>query len=815
MKRSRIFALLLCLSLIAGLTGALPAQAKQAGKDELLYYHGFSTMAPFGSWFTYDVDIDVTVNRTTKKADVSFSRSNYKADWEWLEEEEPKAAASYRTFMATNTGYGHLTADITDDQYDKGSKNAFVLENIVWDTEKFNIDGSAGFPKYPGRQIRINGWQKKYVGGLSSGYIACENTDYSGWNIFFELQDGPPKKQISEYTIKKDNFSFVNAYSSFFKKSAGSVRPKIFKGKSFAYGTSGYMLDKKTYNKLIKGQSNGMIAAMNIYLSGKWRGDCRGMSIMSDLLFEGKIGLGSVGGAQDAYSLKKPVSNKELANLIAYYHMSSNFNRLRYWNANIGNNASSADSALDLVKKLTDKPLSPVIVGFSFERNVGSGVRLSHAVLAFKLEDTGHDYKISVYDPNEPKKARYIYITRDGDASFAEYGTDIFIKPVERADDVFDAELTYPEIPDGYVVVTSDGDLELESNGQKAKISGNQKTGDLEVYAEREEGSDPDDSELIVLVPVSKGKDVSIRRKGGTNASVQTGDLTALITDGAKEMTVSADGTVKAKTDGTEGTIAVGSDKTGGDLVGTTITTKAGEVTFKPTKGGANVKTDGGKSDLVVSGKKGDYEFTGVDTTKGADIKVKGKKATVKSNGEKVSSSEKKDNKENKDNKDSKKDKDKDSSGSGSKSKSKSSGKSSGHMLSETKDKTKYKPEDWSWDASGEGYGRKYFTSGKYVRDDGLAVIYIDSSDSTDGFCFQAFSKASGKGKSDYTTYDYVTGSPNLWANNTSESKADCGTWYFHSLGNGCMIVITDWLDEMYGVYDDPAGVYYLVKEKY
>nr|MCR4721409.1 hypothetical protein [Lachnospiraceae bacterium] len=455
------------------------------------------------------------------------------------------------------------------------------------------------------------------------------------------------------------------------------------------------------------------------------------------------------------------------------------------------------------------------IVGFSFERNFGSGVRLSHAVLAFKLEDTGHDYKISVYDPNEPKKARYIYITRDGDASFAEYGTDIFIKPVERADDVFDAELTYPGIPDGYVVVTSDGDLEVESNGQKAKISGNQKTGDLEVYAEREEESDPDDSELIVLVPVSKGKDVSVRRKGGTNASVQTGDLTALITDGAKEMTVSSDGTVKAKTDGTEGTIAVGSDKTGGDLVGTTVTTKSGEVTFKPTKGGANVKTDAGKSDLVVSGKKGDCEFTGVDTTKGADIKVKGKKATVKSNGEKISSSEKKDNKENKDNKDSKKDKDKDSSGSGSKSKSKSSGKSSGHTLSDIKDKTKYKPGDWSWDTGGgEGYGRKYFTSGKYVRDDGKAVIYIDSSDSADGFSFQAFCKGSS-GKSDYTTYDYATGSPYLWASNTSESKANDGNWYFHSLGNGCMIVTTDWLEEMYDVYDDPAGYYYLVKEKY
>ena len=797
--------------MIFGSIGTTPAEAKSNGKDELLYYHAFGTMAPFGSWFTYDVDIDVTVNRTTKKADVSFSRSNYKADWEWLEEEEPKAAASYRTFMATNTGYGHLTADITDDQYDKGSKNAFVLENFVWDTEKFNIDGSAGFPKYPGRQIRINGWQKKYVGGLSSGYIGCENTDYSGWNIFFELQEGPPKKQKSEYTIKKDNFSFVNDYSSFFNKSAGSVRPKIFKGKAFAYGTSGYMLDKKTYNALIKGHSNGMIAAINIYLSGRWRGDCRGMAIMSDLLYEGKIGLESVGGAQDAYSLKKPVSNKELANYITYYHLSSNFKRLKNWNLNFKNNQSSNDSAKDLVKKLKEDPLSPVVVGFSFLPDGGS-VRLSHAVLAFKLEETGKKNKISVYDPNDPKKAHYIYVTKGGDVSFDEYGKDIFIKPVERADDVFDSGLTYPEVPSGYAVVTADGDIEVESDGKKSNITGNKKTGDLEVYAEREEGSDPDDSELTVLVPVSKGKDITIRRKGGTNASVQTGDLTALITDGAEEMTVAANGTVKAKTDGTEGTIAVGSDKTGGDLVGTTVTTQAGEVTFKPTKGGANVKTDGGKSDIVVSGKKGDYEFRGVDTTKGVDIKVKGKKATVKSKDDTVTSGEQKENKSNKDNKD-KKDKDKDNSGS--KNNSGSSRKSSGHTLSDIKDKTKYKPGNWSWDAgSGEGYGRKYFTSGKYVRDDGKAVIYIDSGDSSDGFSFQAFCKGSS-GKSDFTTYDSVTDSPYLWAENTSESKANDGNWYFQSLGNGCMIVTTDWLEEMYDGYNDPAGYYYLVKEKY
>ena len=49
-------------------------------------------------------------------------------------------------------------------------------------------------------------------------------------------------------------------------------------------------------------------------------------------------------------------------------------------------------------------------------------------------------------------------------------------------------------------------------------------------------------------------------------------------------------------------------------------------------------------------------------------------------------------------------------------------------------DKTGYTPENWSWKAKGEGYGKKYYTSGKYVRKDGNAVIYLESSDTPDGF---------------------------------------------------------------------------------
>lgn len=134
----------------------------------------------------------------------------------------------------------------------------------------------------------------------------------------------------------------------------------------------------------------------------------------------------------------------------------------------------------------------------------------------------------------------------------------------------------------------------------------------------------------------------------------------------------------------------------------------------------------------------------------------------------------------------------------------------------EDNDKTGYNPKEWSWTAEGEGYGRKYFTSGKYVRDDGTAVIYLDSGDSCDGFSYQLYEKEGGAHQSSYEARDYENGSSYATASNTGEMTAvdKSNGISFKSLGNGCMMVETDWIDEMYLQYDDPGGVYYLVREK-
>ncbi|MBO7402593.1 MAG: hypothetical protein J6U10_06345, partial [Lachnospiraceae bacterium] len=138
----------------------------------------------------------------------------------------------------------------------------------------------------------------------------------------------------------------------------------------------------------------------------------------------------------------------------------------------------------------------------------------------------------------------------------------------------------------------------------------------------------------------------------------------------------------------------------------------------------------------------------------------------------------------------------------------------SGTILADTPDMTGYKPKDWSWKAEGDGYGRKYFTSGKYVRSDGRAVLYIESSDSPDAFSFQLFAIAGGAKQSNYTTYNNETKGVNLWASNTSDTEANTDGIYMRSFGNGCIDLTTKWTDEMYMQYDDPAGFYYLVREK-
>ncbi len=802
MRRKSFLAMLLCLAMLLGILSGIPGQTVSAkAKDEILYYRGmeerYGYVEGYGTLFSYILQVDVKINRTKKTAEIAFDRTDYEIPDDLNEDDRAKAGAAMKIFKSkVSSDICRCKAEVTLDQFDSGNKTAFVLQNLVWTTEKFDIIGNGRGTT--ANILSINGWNKVTLGGLGKGHIGFETDGVPekndpGINILFKLLDGPPKKATGEYRIKHDNFKFVNTDLSFFKtgNTAASVKEKIFRGKKFAKGTGGFLLDDTSYEALIKGKDNSKVAAINVMLSGKWGGSCLGMSVMSGLLYEGKIGMKKVGGGDSVYSLKSPAKgNSKLSGYIEYYHLSGNFNRKRYYYLNKDNYPDSKDSAKQLVKMLTDNPKNPVVVGFHWNtQSGGKSVSHGHAVLAFKIDDIGSDYKVTVYDPNEPKQERYLYITDDGETSFAPYSSKITLQPPKTAKSLYNAKLVYPDIPEGYVVVRADGDTEVASGGKTAVITGDEITGDLEVYAEREEGSD----EILILVP--EGSDgVTIRRRGGKNASIETGDTTALITDGANELTMNPDGSVTAKTNGKKGSLAVASDKTKGKLFGITAQTDAGTIDITPANDGAHVKTDTGKTDITVSGAKDGVDFEGVDATGGVDVKIDGSKAKIYAGDKEIGSGE-------------------GDTGKGDDGKTDTKPKNPNLKIKKDNAKTSYTPDGWTpIDPTKQTV--KYFIPGKYVRADGMAVLYIKSK-KKGSFTFQLYQKAIGPDQDSYLISDRTRKDRFYKATirNTTTGFDSEDNITFKARKNGSIKVTSDWTDELYMQYEAPDGVYYLVKE--
>lgn len=130
-------------------------------------------------------------------------------------------------------------------------------------------------------------------------------------------------------------------------------------------------------------------------------------------------------------------------------------------------------------------------------------------------------------------------------------------------------------------------------------------------------------------------------------------------------------------------------------------------------------------------------------------------------------------------------------------------------------DQTGFVPPSWSWEREGtEGYDRSVWTAGKYVREDGKAVIYIESSDSWDFFSYLLHTMADG-GKSAFTSKDWTYGGTFVTANTDGSVANDPSngmrmTWK----GDGELTVDIDWIDATEDMYASPVGVYHLVREK-
>ncbi len=1074
MKKTRFLASLLSLVILLSIA---PPPAKAA--DEVIYMRCNTTFGVMNVIKFHKVQLDLALNFTTGKATLTFQRLE-QPEYDRLIRDNEKEKENTKAIMENMSG--QVTYDIVlldaktgDSRLPAGVRNAGTMKDGV----KWRLTNAVGAESvvlcmnnnidrvtYP-YEIWLSPemWRqgheadKYYVGALHQRKEITnpEDADYIGAEITFNPVSGMPApepeqpvKKDKEYTIKRDNFSFNNKDSSFFKDDPESPATIIAGNTSWTYGTYGYLIDDSAYKAIMAGRTRSQKAQLNVELCDLFRGACYGMSLASGLLFEERIALEQFGPEADAFSLKAPVENPALARTIAFYQVCGNYDFLSYEKRHRADMADSKSTALRIVRSLQSEPEHPVVVGFSAYEN---GEKYSHAVLAFKVEDASGSYKydVSVYDPNFPNETRHLYLTESGDASFPSHDNPCF-RLADKAYDLYDATLSYPAVAKGEVVVRTKDGAEVENNGKTTTVENGKVTGNDDATAYK---PDINSDETVVITPVEPSKPTRLRRIHPNGSvwnwvSVQTSDAFVLITGGVSEVTVNPDGSVIAKTDGSEGTLAVAADKTSGDLFGTTVTTSAGEITITPTANGATVTTSGGTADITVSGEKNSVTFEDVDTSKGVEIKSSGSNTTLFSDGQEIAkgtatadggkteaaqpqqpAADKQqigDNASQKaggnstqivDNR--KKSGDtteqfrsrcrnkkyspwaeeelaladalgiipealfdklqgnitrkefaqlvyntvkaatgmsdadmakyaskpnnvyasqfsdpavafaygvgivsgyedgsfrpdntitreqaakmlvvmaellgKITSESGAKRFNdapnnwaqtyinkissvtspysgarvmggddkgnfsptgtftteqavatmlrmfesvvgEKSGYSGGVIQTTApattpttqtnttvptvadNDQTGYTPKDWSWTAEGEGYGRKYFTSGKYVRRDGLAVIYIESSDSPDGFSYTLFVPASGARQSNYESHDQY-GNSFAWAavNEWNEYHAnDRGKGLiFDSIGDGRLEIVSDWIDEMYLQYEAPDGTYYLVREK-
>jgi len=1062
MKKTRFLALLVCLVLALGF---LPPRARAA--DEVLYLQWDYKLSVTNLFKLHPIHLDLVLNLTTGKATLDFKRLEEPQYSGYIQEKEKEKeyTRKYKENMSGRVTYDIVQVDLKQGdprlpaclRYDATMKdgvkwlltNASGAESVIWDIAN-NTEHTLLCP--------YEIWLSPYRDDPNSNFNGQfhsrkditdpEDSQYIAGNSYFKLADGAPPSAPAtrEYAIKRDNFSFDNDDPSFFKDRS-EAQPTIVAGPTiWFYGTYGYLIDDSAFKAIMAGRTQSQKAELIAKLDGKFEGACYGMSVTSGLLFEERIALNQFGTGADAFSLKAPWENPALARTLAFYQVCGNYDILGYEKRHRGELADSRSTALRIVKSLQSEPEHPVVVGFSASEG---STRYGHAVLAFKVEETSGTYKydVSVYDPNEPEKACHIYIAENGDASFPSHDNPYF-RLADKASVLYDATLFYPAVAKNEVDIRTNEGVTVETNGKSATVDSGKVTGDLDVTAFKPEaGSD----ETVIIVPTEANQPVRVRRlhpNNGGSASVQTSDTFALISGGANEVTVNPDGSVTAKTNGTEGALAVASDKTKGDLFGTTVETKAGEVTVTPTASGASVRTNGGTADVTVSGERNSVTFEDVDTSKGVDIKSSGNSTTLSSDGQEIAKGTANssggtteaakpaqptaDKQQISNNATQKaggnstqivdKRRNGGSGASGFRSRhgnvkystwaeqeiiiaddfgiipsallnkltgnitrrefaqlvyntvkaatgmsdadmakyadkpnnsyasqysdpavafaygvgivsgyedgsfrpentitreqaakmlvvmaellgkmtsesgakrfndapnnwaqtyinkissvtspysgarvmggddkgnfsptgtftteqaiatmlrmfesvvGEKSGYSGGVIASSApatptqtdttvptvadNDQTGYTPKDWSWTAEGEGYGRKYFTSGKYVRRDGLAVIYIESSDSPDGFSYTLFVPASGARQSNYESHDQY-GNSFAWAavNEWNEYHAnDRGNGLiFDSIGDGRLEIVSDWIDEMYLQYEAPDGTYYLVREK-
>lgn len=142
-------------------------------------------------------------------------------------------------------------------------------------------------------------------------------------------------------------------------------------------------------------------------------GHCEGIAVASlrlnsGLTFKGKRALSQLQpGAKSVFGLK---FDQEIQNYISYYWITQIFPEIKQKTENTAK-AGPAAIVHDLAESMKNHDDTYLLGMRKFDPSNGR-ISDGHAVAPFKVEDTGNQFKISVYDNNFPGTTRYVFVNK-------------------------------------------------------------------------------------------------------------------------------------------------------------------------------------------------------------------------------------------------------------------------------------------------------------------------------------------------------------------------------------------------------------------
>lgn len=727
--KQKILSVILMLTMLVGAFASMGTVTAQAAKSDIMtFIAGYDEEHPIKTdHYVYAQTAKVTINVKTKDVTIDFVRvrlgkrdesdfqSLYRPTKDIPEYEEKSTASRSAT----------LKGKLRNIEYYGGSTREYYIEGLK--EHKMLLHAGLGDPgeAWNGKTARI--WYNPDSTGHTIAFWVRHVEPFSeslwGYECDYMIGEAP---SAADYKIGTDNFSFSNREKVFTDSYAEKLPYNGIKPASYTEGTIGSYVDDAMYEKLTKGLSKLETAFVNVWLGYPVKdGLSGGMSALSGLIFTEKLNLSRYTDKKSAYKAETPKNNRKLAEDIVYYQLRLNL-LLDRAIANDAKNLCKEDGSkktwLANLKKAMNVD-TPVVVCVKAGYNKGEAPT-KQGLLLYKMEQgdystavTGKlDRKLSFYDPNVPDKAMIVYVnSKTGDVYSPDYKYFDMIS-YHTLDEIYNGETKVPALKASSLTVSANGKVTISNGSNQATVEDG-KVVKNKGFKITSLGVDSSGTTELLIDNYSAKKKLQVKATGKNAAVTVAGRNLAAAAEGEKSvyLTLTAKGAVKAQSGDKKAdmTAWVMSSKTTGSLPGTSVCAVGGSIEITPTKAGSKVKTSDKKSDVTVFGGEKSKTVKDADTGKQQDVSVKDGKLNVgknKSTGDSDTTDSKdttgKDSTADKGGSDSK-----DTTGS-------KDGDLTGYKASYYTGKQGDKPDPTDW-----------VVPGKYVREDGSAVLYIDYSE--------------------------------------------------------------------------------------